>query len=225
MAKKKKAAPKTKECPGCGGEKGHYSDGEGGDGPGDPRSKIKAGDWIRCWECKGRGRVPTKKVKKKKVAKKSAKKKRKAKKKKKKKPKRKQPTKAEVEKRQREYERELLEEAELLVELNKHAANLEVALALPGNAPQISKDYSTLIRMFRRKHLEAQELKSYLIGLKEFFTECWDEEDEHFDPSHAERPDHFVPGHWCPNLIEEIGEMTEEGTVYVARPIETKAVV
>ncbi len=147
------------------------------------------------------------------------------KKKSKKKKKAKQPTKAEVKKRQREYERELQEEAELLVELNKHAALLdkEGGWPLPPVGNNTAFFYKILLRMYRRKHLEAQELKEYLIGLKEYFEECWDEDDEHFDPSYAERPDHFVSGHWCSNLIEEIGEMTEEGTVYVARPIEVGA--
>ena len=143
-----------------------------------------------------------------------------AKKKKKQSKKPKQPTEAKIEKRRLEYERELQEEEELLVELNKHASMLdkEGGWPLPPTAGNTATFYKILLRMYKRKHNEAACLKDYLIGVKEMLEGGWDEDEEYFDESFV--GNRLAPGHWCPGLIEEIGEMTEEGIVYT--PIKVK---
>lgn len=130
----------------------------------------------------------------------------------------KQPTKAEIEAQIKHHEEELQEEAELLENLNKIEFHTRAAVET-GATDNLARNLLTLIRAYKRKHLEAAELRSHLVGIKDFLTECWDEEEQYFDPSYARDHDHYVPGHWCPNMIEEIGEMTEEGTVYSALPV------
>ena len=109
------------------------------------------------------------------------------------------------------YEEELALEKEVVSKL----ATLERAY---DDRAQSSVKVRALIRAYRRKHLEAQELREYLIVLKNYFEKGWDEEEGYFYGEDS-RNDTFVPGHWCPNLIEEIGEMTEEGIVYSPLPI------
>lgn len=83
----------------------------------------------------------------------------------------------------------------------------------------LSVRYRTLIRMYKRKHAEARELKDYLVGLKNYLKGGWDEDEEYFYADQRAS----VPGHWVLNLIKEIVEMTEEGAVYTALPIKTGA--
>lgn len=139
----------------------------------------------------------------------------------KKKAKRKQPTEAELKQMQLDDERELQEEADLLPRLAEAEKNLRIVRSneIAADVVNLLGDLETLIRMFKRKHSEARELKEHLIGLKEFFEKGWDEEDQHFDVDIARDHDLYVSGHWCSNLIEEIGAMTEEGTVYTALPL------
>jgi hypothetical protein len=113
-----------------------------------------------------------------------------------------------------DFDREVQEEKDVVADL----AALESGF---GDDSTLSGQVRALIRAYRRKHNEARELNEYLVGLKEYLTECWDEEEEYFDPAFANNSTSRTE--WCPNLIEEIGEMVEEGTVYMALPIKTEA--
>lgn len=114
-------------------------------------------------------------------------------------------------------EEQLEEEQKLLAELNADARAVQVG-SVDGREPDaITKRYDTLIRMYKRKVNEANQYKEHLTFLKNYFETCWDGGERHFDPYAYEREDgRFIPGHWCPNLIEELSIIVEEGTVYTA---------
>lgn len=110
---------------------------------------------------------------------------------------------------------ELEDEKRLLSRLNELEVHAKAAAEMKITGTRnLAKEFLTLSRAYKRKFHEARDLKDYLSKLKDYFTECWDEEDEHFDPTYAS--DGVTSRYdWCPTLIEEIGEMIAEGTVWV----------
>ena len=119
-----------------------------------------------------------------------------------------------------EHNEELREERLLLPHLQEVEKRLREARGneISADVVNLLTNLETLIRMYRRKWHEANELRDYLVGLKGWFEEAWDEEDEHFEP------ERLTYGHWCPTLIEEIDEMTDEGGIYVPHTIPVDAV-
>lgn len=123
-----------------------------------------------------------------------------------------------------EWDREqehLQAEATLLSRLGdvEKAAIVEARQAHVGDQSSLLFDLVTLIRAYRRKWHEASHLKEYLGGIRDFLVECWDEEEEEFEPMYAGGNIGGVGDRWCPALIEELGEVTEDDIVYTPLPL------
>ena len=79
-------------------------------------------------------------------------------------------------------------------------------------------DLKTLIRAYKRKHNECSSYREQLSDLRVFLLQCYDEEDDYFDPTCYEQNGQSVyhsNAHWCKSLIEELTENLGEGMVYM----------
>lgn len=114
---------------------------------------------------------------------------------------------------------ELEREKALLARLDELEFHAKAAAEM-GPTATLAENFLTLARAYRRKWHEAHDLKDYLSGLRDHFRECWDEEEEIFDPSYANNSTSRTE--WCPMLIEEIGEMIDDGNVYVPHRLPEK---
>jgi hypothetical protein len=109
-------------------------------------------------------------------------------------------------------EPEIAAENDLLTRLTtfEKLACIECQNAVGSDLRNVLADVATLVRAYRRKWHEANDMKEHLAGILGFLKESWHEEESDFDPPYSISS----AGHWCPDMIEEIENTIDDSVVY-----------